>query len=201
MKKAAHIISAVFSPLLVPTYAMVLVFSCTQLRQLPWSSILSVTGLVLLLTAVVPALLILALKMVGVISQVNLDKRTDRTIPYTIVALLYIAVMIYLYRAQAPSWLSGFMLGATIAIIAVTVVNLKWKISAHMTAMGGLVALSLAIPFLGVEQVYMLWPIIATLVASGLTGSARIELDCHTPAQVGAGFAVGLVAVFLCCLL
>jgi membrane-associated phospholipid phosphatase len=66
-----------------------------------------------------------------------------------------------------------------------------WKISMHMTGIGGLCG---AFLLLGI-----VWPVDLRLILAGLffiagiVGSSRLVLQVHTPAQVAAGFIAGLL--------
>lgn len=91
------------------------------------------------------------------------------------------------------------MAGATLATIISGVVNRWWKISAHMAAMGGLVAMMFRILDIGMAAPgghFMLFTILI-VIAAGAVGTARIYLDRHTLLQVLAGTANGFLCVFL----
>lgn len=158
-----------------------------------------VTLLVFCITAVVPLAAILGLNKLGVVSDPGLNKRTERTLPYVITGLAYVACTIYLLRANAPGWLWLFMAGATLATIISAVVNRWWKISAHMAAMGGLIAMMFRVLDIGMAAPavpFMLFTILI-VIAAGAVGTARIYLDRHTLLQVMAGTANGFLCVFL----
>jgi membrane-associated phospholipid phosphatase len=72
---------------------------------------------------------------------------------------------------------------------------MKWKISAHLSGIGGLTGGVFA--FCYVMAVNPVWLMILMLVMSALTAISRIELKAHTPAQTLAGFTVGFLMVFL----
>lgn len=199
MKRFSQILSALFSPIIVPTYAVMLALWCSRLMFLPLNVRWNVTLLVFCITAVVPLAAILGLHMLGVVSDAGLNKRTERTLPYVITGLAYVACTIYLLRANAPGWLWLFMAGATLATVISAVVNRWWKISAHMAAMGGLVAMMFRVLDIGMAAPgvpFMLFTILI-VIAAGAVGTARIYLDRHTLLQVIAGTANGFLCVFL----
>lgn len=199
MKRFSQIISALFSPIIVPTYAVMLALWCSRLMFLPLNVRWHVTLLVFCITAVVPLAAILGLNKLGVVSDPGLNKRTERTLPYVITGLAYVACTIYLLRANAPGWLWLFMAGTTLATIISAVVNRWWKISAHMAAMGGLIAMMFRVLDIGMAAPavpFMLFTILI-VIAAGAVGTARIYLDRHTLLQVMAGTANGFLCVFL----
>lgn len=93
------------------------------------------------------------------------------------------------------------MLGASVALAITVVVNRWWKISAHATAIGGLVALSIVLSMLPDMPLSMVWLVASTFLAAGITCTARLILQCHTPAQVYLGFANGFINILIWSLL
>ncbi len=199
MKQISQLLSAIFSPLLVPTYGIILGLWATLLVLAPVNTRIHVAIITCCITAVIPAIGIFVLYRLGVIGSTGLNDRTDRTVPYIITGVAYLACMFYLIRANAPSWLWLFIAGGFAATVVSAVINRWWKISAHMAAMGGLMAITfiiwttpLAMPGVGM----MIW-FAATVFASGAVGTARVYLGRHTLAQVLAGTANGFLCVWI----
>ena len=90
MKKISHILSAVFSPLLVPTYGMVLAAFLTILNFLPLPLLWSAIGITFVITCLIPVAAILSLYKSGYIKDPGLNDRTERTIPYVVTILCYL---------------------------------------------------------------------------------------------------------------
>lgn len=197
MKKLSEILSAIFSPLLVPTYGMVFVAFLTILRLLPLNLLWTAVGITFVITCLVPVSVIIALYRSGVIKDPGLNERTERLVPYAVVILCYAGCSFFFYKAHAPFWLPMFFAGAALATLINTVVNRWWKISAHGAAMGGLVALLFRV----VASHYALFNmnvwLSAVIIAAGLVLTARVYLGRHTLWQVIAGFANGFLCVYL----
>lgn len=189
-------VSTVFSPLLVPTYGIILAMSLTFLALLPMTTRLLTIGMLFFITAVIPAGSIMVMKRLGMVSDASLSNRQERTPPYLISAVCYLAATIYLLKVHSPDWLWLFMAAAMAALIVNVIVTKWWKISAHMTAMGGLVALLCRFQLSHVAIYNMQWWIVAAIVLSGIVGSARIYRDRHDLWQVLAGTACGFICVF-----
>lgn len=154
-------------------------------------------GVVFLITAVIPALMIAALKTFGLVSDLGLNKRNERALPYCIVCLSYLVTAYYFYAVMFPWWLVMFMAGATAAVIVSMIVNMWWKISAHMAAMGGAVALLLRIAADG-YGIPATFPMLLTVILlTGVVGTARVHLERHTLGQVIAGAINGAFCVWL----
>lgn len=196
---AARVFSTVFSPLLVPTYGIILAFSLTVLCLLPASTRWGVSAVVFVATCIIPLASILSLWKLKFISEPNLNNRTERTIPYIITGLCYLASGIYLWRLHAPSWLYAFMFGGAIAVGVCIIVNHWWKISAHMAASAGLLAMLMRMLSDGVSVSpwgMCVW-ITAICLMVGCVGTSRLILERHSPLQVAAGTMVGFLAVYL----
>ena len=197
MKKISEILSAVFSPLLVPTYGMVLAAFLTILRMLPSNLLWTAIGITFVITCLVPVSAIVALYRSGVIKDPALNNRTERFIPYGVVVLCDLGCGFFFYKASAPFWLPMFFAGGALATVISTVVNCWWKISAHAAAMGGLVALVFRI----VASHYALFNmnvwLSGVIIVAGLVMTARVYLSRHTLWQVLAGCANGFLCVYL----
>jgi len=150
---------------------------------------------VVLTTMVLPLVLMPILLRTKVITSYLLPNRDERRIPLLIIALLYMTGAFVLQKVDAPVILSLFLNGSSMVILAVAIINWKWKISIHMAGIGGVTGMVLAISMRWMlnEQA-----IIAILfLVAGLTGYARLKDDDHTPAQVYAGYLTGLIINFL----
>ena len=197
MFKICKILSAIFSPLLIPTYAMIMAMYISILGILPESAKWGTIGIIFLITAVFPAIGIFALYKTGVVSDAGLNYRTERTIPYITVVLCYAASAFFLFRAGAPDWLPMFFVGGGTATVINIIVNRWWKISAHAAAMGGMTAMLFRIAYMHQAIVGMEFWLSAAILATGLVMTARVYMQRHTLMQVLTGAANGFVCVWL----
>jgi membrane-associated phospholipid phosphatase len=87
------------------------------------------------------------------------------------------------------------LISSVLTIVILLFITIRWKISAHMTAIGGLTGIFLALSLrLNVNGSLLLCGL---LLVAGMVGTSRILLGKHNPIQVYAGFLVGLVVNFL----
>jgi hypothetical protein len=145
-------------------------------------------------TIVLPLTLMPILLRTKIITNYLLHERSERRIPLLMMALLYMAGAYILQKVEAPVILSLFLNGSSVVVLAVAICNWKWKISNHMAGIGGLTGMVLAVSMRWMlnEQI-----IIAVLfLVAGFTGYARLNDDDHSPAQVYAGYFLGLVINF-----
>lgn len=192
----SNILSTVFSPLLVPTYAYAIAMWTTRLSILPERTRLVSSLVVLGITAIIPFAIILFMIRKGLASGPALESRSDRPIPYTV------TIICYLFAAWCvwllPHWIPMFFIAAAVASLLDVLINIKWKISAHATSMGGLCA---AMVFIGMTSqstvVFLPW-ICGIILISGAVCSARLYLKRHTPGQVYAGWSLGFIVALVC---
>ena len=101
MKKFSQIISAVFSPLLVPTYAVALSLFLTVLALVPAPVKWTVAGVCFAITCLVPLLAIILLHKLGVVKDPGLNDRNERLIPYAVSAIVPARFICEALRPQA----------------------------------------------------------------------------------------------------
>lgn len=196
MLKFHKVVSFVLQPLLMPTFGIImLVLSPLGMyfhSTWKWFAV----GGTFLFTALMPAAPILIMLRSGQIRDLYISKKEQRTMPYLFSLIAYFFWTLFMWRIlKMPLFLVTMGIGSTVSLIVITVINTRWKISAHLSGIGGLTGGVFAYSyFLGINPLGLL---ITMLVLSALTALSRIELKAHTPAQTLAGFTVGFIAVFL----
>ncbi len=194
--RCANVISWVFVPLLMPVYGIILIFSLSFLSYAPFSTKLTFTLIVFGANFLVPMLLVLLLKKMGIIDDIGLNGRRERLIPYIITIVCLSGTGIFLYLKMAPLWVAMFYAGGALAGLINLIVNFRWKISAHAAGIAGVVAMLIQVIKEGPSADGMVWWIVGAIITAGLLGSARIWLGRHTLMQVLAGSAVGFLSVW-----
>lgn len=194
---AAKFFSTVFSPMMMATYGVALAMRLSFLCFIPLGSQLTVILETFLATVAVPVIGIFTLYKLKVIKDPMLNERTDRTWPYIIEILCFIGTAVYLYLVKAPAWLSLFLIGGAAALLTMTVINLRWKISGHATGVGGLCAMIFYLMMSGNSVYSLRWEFMVAILIAGLVCTSRLILQRHTLGQVAAGFLNGFAWVFL----
>lgn len=197
MKKAAHFFSFLFSPLLVTTYGVALALWFSRLAFLPLSAKWQLIAITFALTGAMPAIFIFALKKIGLITDVGLNIRTERPLPYCITCIAYLVTSYYFFACHLPSWMVLFMAGGAIAVIVSLIVNMWWKISAHLAGMGGMIGLMLRLFAINNVVDGAFAATIIVILLAGIVASSRVELGRHTLGQVVAGTINGAVCVYI----
>ena len=202
MHKFLNILSNVYSivlhPMLMPLYGMILF--CVSIQQLiPTISIkylyICLIG-TLILTLIIPVILLIFLWRKGYIDSLHIHDSKQRTTPYIYTLTCYSFWAYFLHvTMQLPMFLFIIAIGAVVALLAVTIINHWWKISAHLTGIGGLLG-----GICSFSLNYSIMPIkciMIVLVLALLLMYARLHLDAHSPLQVVCGFLLGLLCTFI----
>jgi len=198
MKTFYKIISLVFQPLLIPTFAMILLMNMDVFSTMSslwrWVAIIGT----LLFTGILPAVPILFMMKRGEVNDLFISKKEERTMPYLFSFMAYVFWALFMWRTLLfPTFIVAMGMGSAVSIFIIVLINLKWKISAHMAGVGGLCGSVFGVCYR--MALNPMWLFVVILVISALVALSRLELKAHTPGQVLAGFGVGFVAVFTPC--
>ena len=203
MKYFARICSTVFHPLIVGTLGIFLSLYYSYMSMLGLEYILKVTSVILILTIAIPSLGVLLLYKTKRITSVGLVNREERTLPYILFFVFYLAATVFLWWSNLRGMQFGFFVGGLIAIMVDVLVNRWWKISVHMTAIGAITGLIFVMSYMQYIMYAEVIPYLQliSILASGALGTSRIILRRHTIGQVCCGFINGFVWVFLASML
>lgn len=198
MHKTLSILSQFWSillyPMWMPLYGVILF--CVAARKLLPILPASYMGMCIagtaILTLIIPIILLVFLWRKGYIDSLHIDNAKQRTTPYIYTLICY-GFWAYFVRVtvKMPTFMLLVAIGAMVALLAVTIINHWWKISAHLTGIGGLLGgiCSFALNYSPLP----LMLIIIVLLLSLLLMYARLYLQAHTPMQVVCGFLLGLL--------
>ena len=186
--------SYIFHPFWMPTYAvLMLLFICFS--DLPtifitWTSIGT-----FILTGLIP-LLISILYVRNTSDSLEMTDRNSRIAPYIYTTICYAFWCYFLSNAlHMPSFVMAPAIGATIVLTLITIITIWWKISAHMTCMGGLIGSILGVCYnLNIISVALLITIF--FIAVWLAWS-RTYMKAHTPEELACGFLLGIICTYI----
>ena len=190
LKTASHILSAVFSPFIMPTLSFLLLYLFTYLAFMPMVYKGIVLGAVYLFTVCVPMLLIYLNQRFCGKGMKELRERRKRFAPYALAAISYCTCAIILYRLYVPHYLSAIIITFIFCMMVCGLFNLKWKISTHTAACGLMIGILL--PYSVIFLFNPLGWLSGFILLSGLIGTARLILQRNTLFEVILGFVVGM---------
>jgi len=200
MKTVAKIFSYIFHPLLMPVIGLLIVFNSNSYVNYAIPDELKQATLILVAvsTFVIPLIITLLLLNRGFISSLEMPTSRERILPYGFTIIFYIFTIYMLKQAPIPQIIFDFMIGAVASVFVAFLINLKWKISAHMIGIGGLTSALICMTLL--LEANMISFIIFSIVASGIVATSRLILDAHTSSQLFFGYLLGVfcqvVAIF-----
>lgn len=198
VRKLALFFSVVFQPLLMPSLVFgVLFFGVPQATSIPESFKERLFYLIVSSTLLIPMVLMLGLRWSGMVKSLHFEEKSDRRTPFILVTLFYLLATYFLMEKTELDpilWQGMGIITGSVALL--TGVTFFWKMSAHMTGIGGLLAVLgvLGIYFPSLNLAYLL---VATLVLGGLVASSRLYLEAHSPAEVYVGLFVGFVTCWI----
>jgi hypothetical protein len=195
LKYLAKTISIIFHPLTVPTLGFFFLFySDFYFSLLDWEIKRFVLIALFFTTCVLPAMILTVLALNPNFSF-KMDKPTDRIVPLLFSAFLYYLGFYLLRNLNILPVFKVFMVASSLVITALLLISIKWKISIHMTAIGGITGVFLAVSYrTGTNPLILLS---ASFLIAGVVGSTRIYLEKHNFPQVIAGYLLGSVVLFL----
>nr|WP_321358820.1 phosphatase PAP2 family protein [uncultured Draconibacterium sp.] len=194
-EKIARIISIIFHPVLIPTIGMfLLMHSGFYFELLLWEAKRFVLLVVFFTTCILPLLSVAVLSL-NPRFNINMPSNRDRLIPLLSASVFYYLGFILLRKVQAVPEFKLFMLASILVLVVLLIASLKWKISNHMAAIGGLSGTLFALAFRnGVNPVYS---VLIVVLLSGLIGTARLILGKHDLKQLVAGYGLGFIVLYL----
>ncbi len=186
MTTLAHLISNTIHPIVLPivTFWILMQFGFGEPVTNLYVHLLVVT----VFCSIIPAMVVIVLKKMGKVNDYDISRRENRTLPFLIGVVGYFLGALTLYLLNAPSIIVGFMLCYAINTVLIFFITLVWKISVHVTSLGG--------PIAAMTYVFGLQSLWLLLLMPPLAW-ARVHLKAHTPMQTIVGGSLGFSATLL----
>jgi len=195
MQKLAKAVSYIFHPLLMPTFGFLLLVNTGFYFALISDEIKKFILLIVFASTFLLPLISTGLMIFVSRFKLNLDKSSDRIFPLLSTAVFYYLGYYFLGKAPIYPIYRIILMTCILTIIILLIISTRWKISAHLAGIGGLVGAFLSLSIrLNINSSVLLSTLI---LVAGLVGSSRIILGKHTPAQVYTGFLLGFGVNYL----
>lgn len=196
----AKIISGIAHPILMPLYCLFIIFhSGTFFDFYPIAAIKIIYLVVFISTIILPLAILPLLKYQNVINSYELTDRKQRFFPLMFSILFYLFAFFILQKMPTGELFPKLMLTSAISIAIFAFISLKWKISLHMAAIGGIIGFILF--FANRYSVNLSSYFVIIINIAGLLAYARLKLKCHNQLQVYTGFLSGLIIMIILMLL
>ena len=189
-------ISGILHPLLMPLVTLVLVFGMDPyLQSLP--EVFVYMGVVVLVNTLAPAVSIFVLYRRGLLSDLDIRNRKERSLPFFLVLAYFIMTYVLLVTSPSifiPLIYLDMLMGLMVSIGLALAVTRRFKISMHMLGQGGTLG-----TIMGVQAVNgaPMWELNAVLIfLAGWVGFARIKMGVHRHIEVYTGYLLGFIICF-----
>jgi hypothetical protein len=157
-----------------------------------------ISSMIFSFSFILPVINIYILYRLNRISSLKLEDQKERTFPYVLTSCFYFGLFyLFLDLSVWPS-IKVLIFGGGLSILLTALINLRYRISAHMVGIGGLIGslivVSYVLKYNSVPQISVLF------IIAGLIATSRLYLKAHEPKQVYSGFFLGLltqIGVFL----
>ena len=187
------LISLLFHPLFAPIYSLALITNLPLYINFKYGDdyFLYVYFLFFINLVLAPLFISLYLKRVKMIESLEMRTVQERTIPYLTYLVFYSLTYFLLFKLNFPEVYLMLYLMAGIAVLMLLIfASFKWKVSAHLTAMGGLCGMLIVLSsYFAIDLSNWL---MTAVLASGLVGAGRLQMKAHTSMDLLFGFFLGL---------
>lgn len=191
----ARIFSLALHPFLIPFYSIVLLLAYTSFHDIYADNISRILFSVLLFTGIIPTTFLVLIKNLKIIPDYSLSSSRDRVLPYLMCLFSNSMLLYYFYISHMYFWFLGLVAAPIVVILIGFIINLFWKISAHMLGIGALIGSALSICY-NVKGLNPFILFIILFIFAGCLGVSRLYLKKSSPKQVYIGFITGLTVSF-----
>ena len=154
-----------------------------------------ISAMIFSFSFILPVINIYILYRMNRISSLKIEDRKERTFPYILTSCFYFGLFYLFLDLKVWPSLKVLIFGAGFAIFLTALINMRYKISAHMVGVGGLigslVVVSWLIKYNAVPHLMIL------VVLAGIIATARLYLKQHDQKQIYAGFFLGFLTQIL----
>ncbi|MEX0811578.1 MAG: hypothetical protein WD048_05120 [Chitinophagales bacterium] len=197
MKAFAYLLSVFFHPMLLPSYALLLIALVYPhfLSNLTREEVVRLLATITTNTLIFPILVIFLMKKLNFINSYEMSDRKERIIPFIAISIFYFWTFMVVKSLGIGGFINDIMLGASLSVFAAFFFNLFIKISVHTLAFGNFITLLVALTFM--SSYNLEWPLALVIVVAGMVGTSRLVLKAHNNAEVFMGYAIGFACQFI----
>ncbi|MCU0343372.1 MAG: phosphatase PAP2 family protein [Ignavibacterium sp.] len=183
--KLARFISTLFVP---PSFTIIVYAIFTFALENDSTKRLLTFIIPLVFGFIAPIVLFLILRKKGKLADQDVSIKEERTFPFLVAIGFYLLGLLLMIKYDLNIISIAFWFCYISNTFITIIINKYWKISAHaMGAAGPFAAIIFSFGWIG----FVMLPIVL------LVGWSRIELKCHTLAQVVAGIILAFCSVYL----
>lgn len=194
MKDFLRLWSYVVNPLFIPSLVALWYFNYNYYNDV--ESVRFKLYLIVILTAAIPLLIYTMLKILGFVKSVHLSSTKERIAPLIVYGFLMFMLLRGAFKDGMHVSLYNFFLGTFIATLVATLLTcLKYKVSLHLMATGGVLGFLIMLSF--TQGISLLLPMAFMGIVCGCTATSRLSMKAHKGHQLIFGFVVGVASQVL----
>ncbi len=182
----------------MPTFLFAILFYGTTFAANPLTpeSRINVLGVISAFTLFLPLFSVVVLRYANLLGSFTMRERGERIIPFSFISAFYVLLSyLFITKVQMNALVLVSITVITVQVLLLTIITLFWKISVHSIGISGVLGVLVAVA-MKFPEANLLYPIICIILLTGLTMSARLQLNAHTPAEVLAGGLMGFLLSF-----
>lgn len=188
----AWILSLLFHPLWLPWGILYVALHFYDSLFFLWSSHLpaALLKMAAVLWLLLPSGVLFLLKQARLIRSWEMEEARERRLPLLSLLPVYIFSAWAMHFWELDERLQALPAGVALSLLLALLINEYSKISLHTLAMGGATAFFAALAY-HTHHIMLLFPLIASIWASGWVYAARLMLNAHSQAQLLGGYLLG----------
>jgi hypothetical protein len=161
----------------------------------PWNLKWIITAMIFSFSFILPVINIYILYRLNRISSLKMENQSERTFPYVLTSCFYFGLFYLFLDLNIWPGIKVLIFGGGVTILLTAIINMKYKISAHMVGIGGLLGSLMVIA--NTLKYNATSQIIILVLIAGIIATARLYLKAHEPRQIYSGFFLGLITQVL----
>lgn len=191
MDRLLKSISYIFHPLIMPLLGVVFYFSKSP-RYIPVEIIQAKVVSLFILTVILPVLIYLLLKTVGVVNTINLKTTKERIYPLILNGIIILIVLQRILTPSQSAELYFFFVGILISnMTCLLLAIMKFKASIHMIAISGVFMFFIALSIHFSININGTLALIAIIM--GAIATSRLHVKAHSYIELIIGIFIGVV--------
>ncbi len=194
VSRLSLVTAILFHPLLLPIYCTLLtLFGNTPYSGMPHPVNVNILTSMGLYACANPLIIIGLFVVAGKVSDLQMPTRHERILPLFLSAIAISLSLLILGPVNTPRPLLGMLAGESVILFLAALCSLFWKISLHTAGAGALLAF-VCVTGMAYQKDFAPLAAVAFVVAF-LTAWTRLYQKAHTPRQLIAGYALGIVVM------
>ena len=187
-------ISVLLHPIVIPTIGALLFLAITPDIIIPQRQYLLLT-IIFVSTYIVPLIILLVLKALGVIDSLKVKSIRERKVPLFIMLIIFYVLGRLLFNIPAFKELGLLFYGTNISLVVIYFLFFfKIKTSLHVMSISS--ALGFFLIFGNQHSISIIPITLILILLCGLLASARLHLKAHTKLEIYLGFFLGVFSQF-----